>query len=97
MTWISFNLRHEIILCLLFTRYYILSKSVCFKYIDTISVWDQDIGYSVNNKVDSHGDIEQIWHFMEVSLRIEVRTKIERHDDEHCGSMKWGVTHPSMY
>lgn len=62
-----------------------------------MSVWDQDIGHIVNNEADSHGYIEQICHFMEVSLRIEVRTMIERNDDEHCGSMKCGVTHPSMY
>ena len=62
-----------------------------------MSVWDQDIGHIVNNIADSHGDIEQIWHFMEVSLRIEVRTRVKRHDDEHCGSMKCGVNHPSMY
>ena len=97
MTWISFTLRHAIILWLLFTRYYILSKSVCFKYFDTMSAWDQDIGHIVNNKADCHGDIGQIWHFMEVSLRIEARTRIQRNDDEHCGSMKCGVTHPSMY
>ena len=62
-----------------------------------MSVWDQDIGHIVNNKADSHGDIEQISHVMVVSLIIEVRTRIERRDDESCGSMKCGVIHPSMY
>jgi hypothetical protein len=59
--------------------------SVCFQHFNTMSVWNQDIGHIVNNKTDSHCNIEQIWRFMVVSLRIEVRIKIERHDDERCG------------
>ena len=76
------------------TIYYILHfiKSVCFKYFNTMSVWDQDIGHIVNNKADRHGDIEQNWRFIVVSLGIEVRIRIERHDDERCGGMKCGVT-----
>jgi hypothetical protein len=63
-------------------------KSVCFNHFDTMSVWDQDIDHIVNKKTDSLGDIEQVWHFVVASLRIEVRTRIERHDDERCKSLK---------
>jgi len=49
-------------------------KSVCFKYFDTMSVWDQDIGHIVNNKTDSHCDIEQIWHLWWLASELKLES-----------------------